>query len=368
MNKIISVLFISIIIILLISGCEKESSIHVEEKPIKTIKVMTVKEENKPILLDYLGRISVLESQNISFSQGGTLKNIFVSVGDRVKKGDLLAALDESIILKDKELIESNYKKALASLEEAKKSYDFIKKDFFRKEKLYKEGALSKVGFDSIKFKLDQSEYAYNQSKNSLVGVKKQYEKIVKQIENFKVKSEISGVVTLATVSVGEKVNPINPIIKISSENKEVITGVVRKDLKKVRINDEVEIVYDDEIFKGHIYYISTKLDPKTRTYPIKIRLEEGTSDLIDESLVNVKFKVGEEKGIWIPLDIISAEIEDYVFIYNDGKAIKQKIEVIESDGIKAKVKGINKGDQLIIEGMSSLRTGDLVKLRKGNE
>ena len=358
-------LLLSLIVVLSIIGCKK-TEMQVEKEVTKSVKVMTIEEEKKPIKLSYLGHVNVMDTQKNAFLTGGTLKTLNVSEGDIVKKGDLLATLDESTVLKDKEVLETNYINALNILDEAKKSYDFVKDDYNRKEKLYNGGALSEVLFDSVIFKLEQARIGYEKAKNNVISVKKQYEKVENQIAEFQVESEIAGVVVAITASVGEKIQPMNPIIIISSENKEVVTGVVRDDLSKISIGDSVSVKYDDEILNGNIYYIGTKLNILTKTYPIKIALEDETEDLIDQSLVNVKFVVGEEKGFWIPINSINTEIEDYVFVYFDGVAEKRKINLIKTDGENVKVDGLMIGDKLVIQGMSNLRNGDLIEMEKG--
>jgi len=83
----------------------------------------------------------------------------------------------------------------------------------------------------------------------------------------------------------------------------------------------------------------------------------------VDESLVNIKFEIGTTQGIWIPLDAVVVDIENFVFINKDGIAEKVRVELLDTDGEMVEVQGLEEKDDLIVKGMSSLRDGDRVEL-----
>ena len=359
MKKIIFLVFLSLLV-----GCQNENLKTDYKKEIQNVEVIEVKEETNPVVLNYLGNIEIIDSQNIFFNIGGEVKNIFVKEGDFVKKGQKIISLDNTIFKKDKEIIESNYKNALSSLEDAENNYNFKLKNFRKKEKLYSQGAISQIEYETLELNLKKAKSGLKQAKENLERIKKQREKIIKQLDNRILRSEISGVITYVNISKGENVVPNKPVITISNSKKEIVTGIIRKDLKHIKINDKVNIYYDDTILKGKVKYISEIMNKNTNRFPVKIEIIDNTKNLIDQSIVDLEFIIDYKEEIWIPIDAIVGEIEDYVFIYKNGKAIKKKIKIIETTGFKAKVEGVEPTTKIITKGKSYLNDGDLVKIK----
>ncbi|MGM0379555.1 MAG: efflux RND transporter periplasmic adaptor subunit [Bacillota bacterium] len=359
MKKIIFLIFISLLV-----GCQNENLEQNLKKDIQNVEVIEVKEEKNPVVLNYLGNIEIVDSQNFSFNTGGEISNIFVNEGDFIKKGQKIIALDNTILKKDKEIIESNYKNALSSIEEAKNNYNFKLENFNKKEKLYNQGAISQIEYETLKLDLEKTKSQLEKTKENLKNIKKQKEKIIQKLHNLTLRSEISGIVTYIDISKGENVVPNKPLIKISNSKKEIKTGIIRQDLKHIKINDNVNIHYDEMILKGKVKHISKIMNRNTNRFPVKIEIIDNTKNLIDQSIVDLEFIIDYEKEIWLPIDTVIGELEDYVFIYKDGKVIKKKIEILETTGFKIKVKGIKPSTKVITKGKNYLNDGDLVKIK----
>lgn len=75
-----------------------------------------------------------------------------------------------------------------------------------------------------------------------------------------------------------------------------------------------------------------------------------------------------EKKGIWVKLQYILSEDEDYVYTIEEDKAHKKTVKIKAISGNEALVDGLKSGDMLIISGYSKLSEGYPVKIMNGEK
>lgn len=81
--------------------------------------------------------------------------------------------------------------------------------------------------------------------------------------------------------------------------------------------------------------------------------------------MVEVNIILGEENGMWIPIDAIISKGEDIIYVVEDDKAIKKNVTLEETKGYLVKVKGLKEGDKVITENISNINHGDHVSIVK---
>jgi len=348
--------------VLIVTGCQEEAAVVREEKT-KKVEVETLVEENKPVTLEYIGRVLAKKENKIAFVSGGKIVALKKAVGDSVKKGELVAVLDKELVQSDQQSALGQYNMAQNAVLEAKERLNFAEDQYKKMQTLYDSSAISKVQLDEGKLNFDTAKLKYSQVKNSLSTASSQYSKVTDSIDRYNVYADIDGSVVSLTTEVGEKIPPMQPFMVIASYEKEVETAITREDLEKIKIDEKVQIIYQSKELIGTVKDIARKPDPVTKAYPVTIQLKDESKALVDESLVNIKFEIGTTQGIWIPLDAVVVDIENFVFINKDGIAEKVRVELLDTDGEMVEVQGLEEKDDLIVKGMSSLRDGDRVEL-----
>lgn len=206
MKKLVSILLTGAVMFSL-SGCSKNAAAGEQEKVIP-VKVMDVKEENYPVLLEYLGNTNSEDIIKYSFKVPGKIAQINVKEGDYVKQGQVLAVLDNQdynfavdgargqmdaasgqmqaaqgkISMAEAQVAaaKAQYDKAMngaqkedinsakLAVKNAENTYNYAKESYTRVEKLYKEGIVSKQQLDDVKIKLDGAKVALDNSKEVL--------------------------------------------------------------------------------------------------------------------------------------------------------------------------------------------------------
>lgn len=348
--------------VIIVTGCQASEEVVREEKT-KKVEVITLEKEKMPVTLEYIGRVLAKEENEVAFVSGGKIATLKKAVGDPVKKGELVAVLDKELIRSDQQSALGQYNMAQNSVLEAKERLNFAEDQYNKMQTLYDNSAIAKTQLDEAKLNFDTAKLKYSQVKNSLSTASSQYSKVSDSIDQYNVYADIDGSVLSLRTEVGEKVTPMQPFMTIASYEKEVETAITREDLEKIKIGDDVEITYQSKKMMGVVDNIARKPDPVTKAYPITIRFRDESKDLVDESLVNVEFEIDKIEGIWIPLDAVVVDVEDFVFINKEGVAEKVRVELLETDGEMVQVKGLKEKDALVVKGMSSLRDGDKIEL-----
>ncbi|MCY6959377.1 efflux RND transporter periplasmic adaptor subunit [Clostridium brassicae] len=220
MKRLISLLVTSAVMFSM-TGCGKKVQAG-EEKKVLPVKVMDVKEEKHPILLEYLGNTNSKDIIKYSFKIPGKIAEINVKEGDYVKAGQVIAVLDShdynfavdaargqaeaargqteaargqmeaakgqmeaakgQIAMADAQVAATKalYNKAMngaqkedinsarLAVKNAEDTYKYVQQSYERIKKLYDEGIVSKQQLDDIKIKLDSSKVALDNAKEVL--------------------------------------------------------------------------------------------------------------------------------------------------------------------------------------------------------
>jgi len=150
MNRLFLILTISSVALLTSCGGKKEAP----EKQIATVKVENVVASGAGNKLQFPGKVVPSTNANLSFKVAGTLKKVYVDVGDRVKAGQLVALIDDS-----------DYK---VQLNATQAEHAQIKADAERVMALYEEGGTTASNYDKARYGLQQIEAKLQNHKNQL--------------------------------------------------------------------------------------------------------------------------------------------------------------------------------------------------------
>ena len=196
--------------------------------------------------------VKAMQSANLAFDASGVVKSVNYEIATSVKKGDVLALLENS----DKK----------ANLESAKTALKYAKKDYDRQVKVKK--LIDEGKFDSYAFK-------YENAKNQLAFQKSMYKKTF-------LKAPFDGVLFFKEIEVGDTVSGmmLKTVFKIQSENdRKLILDFDSKYSSIVKVGDEFEYYVDG--IKGQKSAKITKIYPNANPATRKMSAEILTKDLM---------------------------------------------------------------------------------------
>lgn len=343
---------ILLIILLFIFSLFRFWSASDREKPIeqiKPVKIREVKEETRIETLEYLGVINAREVKKVGFKMSGVLEKVFVSIGDPIEKEDILAQLESEEIGLAAEAAENNRNNA-------KKAYEFAQDNYIKMGKLLEAGAVSQQEYDKAEVELENLKTLYYNAEID-------YQNKLNIFEDTVLKADISGYSADVLYEEGEIVPSGYPVIIIRGRELELNIGLVQNDVEKVRIGTTAQIYSAGLEVTGIVSSVGQLPDPVTKTYPTILKIEG--SALTIGSTVKANLNIGIEKGIFIPINTVKNDGQDYVYVIDqDMIAHKKLVKLGRIRSTEVMVSGLSEGDKLVIEGIKRLNEGDKVSFQ----
>ncbi len=390
---------------LVLSGCTKDVT-ETEQRGVSvevTTADMGVVETNYV----YGGKVVPLKQATVFSLVQGIVKKVNFEVGDEVKEGDVLFEMDTEALTTSLKGLEAGYAAAQAGvkvsqlslesvegpqmqmqIENAKITYDNAKRAYDNAKIMYDQGFVSE---DDLK----RAEDGYNQAKQSYELTSKdiieentkkaqagleasvaqansaaaQIESVRKSLRDAYVKSPISGTVTGKNVEEGVLLSSAAVPFTISdlsvvTVNVSVSEQIINSLSKGGFVNVKISAVSDNEL-KGKIKTINPAAN-MSGTYDVEIEIENSSGNIKSGMFAEASFE--REKGynsVTVIRDaVITKNNETYVFVDNNGSAEKREVVLGVDDGKVVQIlKGIEKGDRVVVRGQSYLNSGDLVNV-----
>ena len=137
--------------------------------------------------------------------------------------------------------------------------------------------------------------------------------------------------------------------------------GILKPGLKAEIINSAF-----NEIFKGKVDSISSRIDPSTRSILARIVVKNSDFKIIPGQLMTVKVIYDETNQIGVPESAVTIQGQTaFVYIVEADTAVKKDIEIGKRNfGKVSVISGINEGDIVISEGISKVRNKAKIKIR----
>jgi membrane fusion protein, multidrug efflux system len=287
-----------------------------------------------------------VEATNISYvappnGQGGIVKALYVTQGQNVGKGQVLARLDDQIIRQQMEPLQ-------VQLNAANDTYK-------RMKNLYDQGIGTYQNVLNAKTQVETLE-------GNIATLRR-------QAAMMTVTAPQSGVADLVNVRVGEMWNPMAVRI-VNTGVLKIRANIPENYQTKVAVGSPLEVALPDEnnrMVNATVTVVGRIIDPATRTFYIEAKVP-ASSNLKPNQVAKVHIKDYEnENAITIPMSTLqNDETGKYVMVaVKEGEKLvarKRTVTVGELYNDKLEVKsGLQPGDQLITEGFQTLYDGQVV-------
>ena len=281
------------------------------------------------------GELLPFQQSKIAFEITGRISSIFVDIGDRVKKDEVLAKLDDS---------EVN-----ANLEQAVARLDLANQVLNRFEDLRKKGFISIQDFDKAK-----SEYLVAKSQVKFFEVKK---------SQTILRAPYDGFIQNRFVDEGTVINGSNPILEILDANKVEAHVSIPENLVN---NLEVSNDYVFEIGQEKAIGKFKRLAPMSASGSnSRLAIFEFSDFFIPGSVIDLIIKIRKsEQGVWLPINSLSQSEQGLWSVYtvsDDGsnRVEKDLVRILHFENNYAYVSGTLKdGDLVILGGLSKIIEG----------
>ena len=350
-----------VLLVLTLSSCGQE---QVEEVTIRGVRTMEVGLGSGSAQRSFNGQAQTDRVVNLSFRSTGIITSFKITLGQAVKKGDLLAELDNVSA-------RLAYEQAVASRNSSKSDLDTKESNYRRVQNLFEKGGSSLSDYENAKNTFRAAKASYRSAQRS---VEIQQE----QIRYGKIYAPESGVIASVNKEVDENASAGETVAVLNAgSDMEIAIGLPESVINKVKKDTKVAINFaaiPELEFSGEVSEISPSIDRQTATYPIRIRLLEATAAVKSGMAATVNFDFDSSSSASEILVPATATGEDsqgqFVFILEPGEAgsdtaivRKRPIEIGQLIGNNFQVlSGLEIGDTIITAGVHSVLDGQVVK------
>ena len=317
------------------------------------------------------GKLASKEEVKLSFKTGGIIKNILVSEGQYVRKGQLLAELNLDEINAKTQQAQMGEKQASINLDNARLALNIAERDYRNAKGLYQDSVATLEQLENAELQLNnaknqleaaETNLAFSQQNVTVANFNQTHSKII---------APSSGIILRKLGEANELVGPGNPILLFGSKDKAQVirVNITDKDIVNIKLGDEAEIAFDaypNEKFTGRVREIASMADPFINTYEVEIEvINSKKKQLLSGFIGKVNIFTNHEKElIRIPFSaLISADkLKGTVFTVEDSKAVKKEIAIykIENDALLIH-DGLKANEEIVVRGGGYLRANDLV-------
>ena len=339
---------------ILISSCGSEDKKAVVDKsPAIAVQVKTVSEDSSSPFLTVSGKIEAAKSANISTRMMGYVDKIYVNVGDKVNKGQLLMSVNNADV--SAQLAQVN-----AGITEAEAAFTNAEKDFNRFSTLFKENSASQKELDGITAN-------YNMAKARLESAKQMRNGVNAQMGYANIRAPFNGVVTNKFISAGDMANPGMPLLEVESPGKyQVLAMVPESEILAVKNDTEVTVQVKalNENVKGKVTEVSTSSKNTGGQYLVKVILDKTDAQILSGMYATVQFPVARKttsSAVMIPVQAIvkKGQLSGIYTVSQSNTALLRWLRLGRTFGDQVEVlSGLSADEQYIVSAEGKLFNG----------
>lgn len=315
---------------------------NTNEPKVSSVKTYVCQPYNSPESITYSGKIVARQSSDVAFRISGPIADLPVKVGDKLKKGQLIAQMDER-----------DYKIQLSATQA---EYDGIKAQVDRVIELYKRGSATESDYEKATSALQQITAKLNAHRNAL--------------NDTRLTAPYDAVVERIMFHSGETVGAGYPVVSLISTGAPFVHIAVPERIK----NNLDNLAGTEAEINGKKYTMSVRNCAAkanfNQLYELDLKFQDsGKTSYPEPGLAaNVTFTINaaNTSSVAVPVSAIITDNKgkSCVWLYKDNVVKQRYVEIvkIKKNDMAIVCSGLEQGDTIVSAGVSYLHDGQKVK------
>jgi len=297
--------------------------------------------------LEVQGKVDGEDNIAVSAQMAGVITSVQVKEGDAVRKGQVMAKIDNSVLRQQIESVKTQLSFATSLYNKQKALWD------------------QHIG----------SEVQYLSAKNNKESLEANLATLNDQLEMSRIKSPINGTVEEVNLKVGQMASPGLPAIRVVNfSSVKILAEISEAYASKIKVGNNVIVSFPDfdADINGKIHFTSKYINPVNRTFLTEIRLGSSKVEYRANMMAVVKINdYTNPSAFVVPVSLVrESSSGKYIYVAKEekGKLVSRRQMVTVGNtynGMAEITKGIAQGDKVITTGYNSLMDGQLIKVSK---
>lgn len=353
---------------LMIFGCgQKETD---ETKAPTRVKTEVVNLSQSTGGQTYVGIVEEREATAVSFTSMGVVKHVYVTEGQAVGRGQLLAEMDATTVGNSVEAAKAATSQAHDMVTQAEQMYAQAKDAYDRMKLLHDNGSLPEIKWIEMETKLHQAEAALNSARAGVYQAAATEKIARKGLSDARLTAPVGGIIGRKLIGAGETALPSQSVVTILDINTvKVKVSIPEAEMSSItpttRTAISVEAV-DKNVLGGRIEK-GVQADALTHTYDIRINVANVDHKLLPGMVANVRFIDGNAgtDNLCVPITSVQKRSDGTLFVWvvaEDSTVHRTSVRIGDTIGNSVVIlSGISEGQRIVTEGYQKLSEGNVV-------
>ena len=287
-------------------------------------------------------------------ANGLKISEVLVNVGDRVKKGDVLAVLHSDTLKAELAQAEGSLAEAIASALEARIQTD-------RAKSLQQQGFFSNAQLSQT-LATDAIAQARVQSARAAVQLQ------TVRLAQTQVKSPDAGVISARLATVGSVVNPGAELFRLIRQGRlEWRAEVTASEIGRIKVGSPVKITAaSGQVLQGKVRMVAPSVDAQTRNALVYVDLPEQLGSARAGMYAKGDIVLGQSKAMTVPQTAVVVR-DGFSYVYTvgaDNKVTQAKVQTGRLSGDRQEIlSGLKSDERVVVSGGAFLNSGDTVRV-----
>jgi RND family efflux transporter MFP subunit len=335
-------------------------------------------------LLNASGYVVAQRKAAVSSKSTGRLVHLAVEEGSRVKKGQIMASLENEDLVAQRDQAASQVKEAEAQLAAAQAELIDARNNFERYQTLVAQDLVSRQEYDATLARYDKARAQVANAQALIRTSRAGLANTQAALEYSYIRSPFDGVVLTKNADVGEVVAPFGAaatakasvVTMADFDSLMVEADVAESNLDKVRLGQPCEVSLDaipDRRFPGQVHMIVPTADRAKATVMTKVKFLERDERILPEMSAKVAFlsrPLGAEESLprllVPPSAIVTRNGRSFALLIDAGRVRMVPVSLGGKVGDLVEVReGLKEGNRIVLKPPPGLTDGDRVKLQE---
>lgn len=343
------------LIVPLLAACKQEAA--APPAAPRQVRTTVIVEEAGATTLTLTGRIEAEDEVPLAFRIGGRLLENSAKLGERLQRGDLVARLES-------QNEENQLRAATAALAAAQAQYNQAAGHYDRQRTLFRQGWATRATYET-------AEKARKTAAAQVEAAEAQLSAAEDLLSFTELRADQDGVITTVGPGAGEVVQPGQMILRIARQDgRDAVFDVPSQVIRSAPANPDIMVSLADDpnvIVRGHVREVSPQADPVTRTFKVKVTLENPPEAMRLGATVNGTMTTVRDAVIEVPAGALTrAEQQPAVWVVDPAsQTVALRPVTVKRFGeyLVAIADGLKAGDVVVTAGVQALHPGQQVRL-----
>jgi len=374
-RRVLQLLSLLTVVSLLLACGSNRSGEQGATETVSGVKLETIRLNGAPQMYEAVGTVRSANVSLLNAQMGGTVREIRVRAGDRVRSGQLLAAIDDRAPRAQVDAAQAGVQEAEHGVVEVEQALQaatadrrFAEATYKRYQNLLAKNSLSRQEFEGAeaKYRAALANERALQAKGKGIEARNQQAQAQKSsaetmLSYSRIVSPIDGVITQKSVDVGTVVMPGAPLLTVEETSHYRLEASLPEEfLAKVKVGEEIPVTTARGVIHGRVAEVVPASDPASRTFLVKVDLPSGSLCQSGE-YATALFPVEQTRMMPVPQSALveHGELEG-VYVANSQGAVEYRlVKTGKSGGDRIEIiSGLNEGDRVAVTQVEKLRDG----------